>query len=63
MTLGMSQNISGLRVAAHPVTKIGVFLFSRAMRRTDCPDWRSASPVTAQVLTTIAVSITFFSIL
>ena len=54
-TLRIFRKSSGFLVAAHPVIKMGAFGFSRAIFLTACPVCRSASAVTAQVLTMIAV--------
>ena len=52
----MAAKVSGSVWAAQPVTMIGAPGFSRERRRISCLAFRTASAVTAQVLTTTAPS-------
>jgi hypothetical protein len=52
----MVANVSGSVCAAQPVTMIFASGRSRARRRIDWRAWRTASAVTAQVLSTMALS-------
>ena len=49
---GMAAKVAGSVCAAQPVTTMRASGRSRLMRRTVCRAWRTASPVTAQVLST-----------
>ena len=53
-TSGMAAKVSGEDCAAQPVTTMRASGCSRLMRRIVCRAWRTASAVTAQVLTTTA---------
>ena len=55
-TSGMAANVSGSVCAAQPVTTMRALGRSRLMRRMVWRAWRTASAVTAQVLTTTASS-------
>ena len=54
VTSGMAAKVSGSVCAAQPVTITGAPGFSRASLRISCRALRTASAVTAQVLTTTA---------
>jgi hypothetical protein len=57
VTSGMAAKVSGSVWAAQPVTISAAPGFSRARRRISCLALRTASAVTAQVLTTTALPI------
>ena len=59
-TSDILAKVSGSTCAAHPVTIILVVGFSRWILRISCFDLRTASAVTAQVLTTAIFSILSF---